>query len=852
MESGPQTAYNRDITPGLAKQSPAGFVHTAILDRELNIRAHNRHLNDRHQRGTTGTALAGVLVLAAALAAGCQPTPTADEIIATHAATINRYCIDCHSSAERAGDLTLERIDLANAATNAATLENAIRKLRAGMMPPADQPRPEPQAIASLVSFLETELDAAWMAYAPPPGMHRLNRAEYRNAIRDLLALEVDTTVLFPADDVSRGFDNQAGTLGLSPALLEAYLTVAGRLSRLAIGSELNPTQVVYRVPEDQSQHDHIPGLPFGTRGGTLIRHTFPADGEYQLRIFPIPLGNMGASRPFGDVRGEQLVVFVDNEPVAQLDWDQEFGTGFGGSNFVPRVDVAISVTAGVREIGVTFLANTFAPGLDLNHMFERTTIETGGLPGFTFYPHIGNVRIDGPFDARRPADSPSRAAIFRCRPASSADEPACARDIIATLARRAYRGHQTDADIDLLMTFYDLGRADGEFESGIEMALQRMLVDPKFLYRIETPPEHLAEGEIYRLGDLELASRLSFFLWSSLPDDELLTLAEQGRLGSPDVLRQQVMRMLEDERSFAFTENFAGQWLALRDLDGHVPTPQSFPDFDHTLRVAFQRETALLFDSLVREDRSIVDLLTADYTFLNERLARHYGIPGIRGSEFRRVELGDAWPERHGLLGKGSLLTVTSQPGRTSPVMRGDWVLANVIGVPAPPPPPDVPEIEASSEGATAHTLTIRQQYERHRNDPACMGCHVLMDPIGFALEAYDGIGRFRTVDLTGNPIDTADVMYDGTPIDGASDLLAFFLRYETQYVTTFVEKLLTYALGRGVEYVDMPVVRAIVREGARDNYNVNSLVAATVASDLFQMNTKVSDDETIVARRQ
>jgi hypothetical protein len=781
-----------------------------------------------------------LLAALAALLAGCSQSPTPEAQLAAHAATINRYCLDCHSFAERAGDLSLERLDLADVSAHAATLENVIRRLRAGMMPPADQPRPDSAALQSLIGWLENELDASWNGINPPAGMHRVNRVEYRNVIRDLLALEVDTASMFPADDVSRGFDNQAGTLGLSPALLEAYLTAAGRISRLAVGTERDATQVVFRVPEDQSQNDHIAGLPFGTRGGTLIRHNFPADGDYQLRIFPIPLGNMGASRPFGDVRGEQLVIYVDGEQVAQIDWDSAFSGG--GGDYLPRVDVALTVAAGPREIGVTFLANNYAPGLDLNHAFERTTIETGGLPGFSFYPHIGNVRLDGPFDARPiSADTPSRQAIFSCMPASAGEEASCAQQIVTRLARLAYRGQQSDDDLALLMEFYEQGRAGGDFETGVEMALQRMLVDPKFLYRFEEYPLHVPEGENYSVDAIALASRLSFFLWSSMPDDELLTLAEQGALDDPAVLRDQVERMLEDPRSMALTENFAGQWLAVRDLEGHVPTPQDFPDFDHTLRESFQRETQLLFDSLIREDRSIIELLTADYTFLNERLARHYGIPGVRGSHFRRVELGDAYPERHGLLGKGSFLTVTSQPGRTSPVMRGDWVLANVIGVPPPPPPPDVPEIEPP--GPTEQPLSLREQYERHRNDPACMGCHVLMDPIGFALEAYDGIGRFRTRDENNTPINTADVMYDGTPIDGAEGLRQFFLAYEDQFVTTFVEKLLTYALGRGVEYNDMPLVRAIVRQGERDGYSVRSLIAAVALSDAFRMNTRVGE---------
>jgi len=458
----------------------------------------------------------------------------------------------------------------------------------------------------------------------------------------------------------------------LSPALLEAYLTAAGKLSRLALGDVTTPTQTLYRVAEDTTQNYHVEGLPFGTRGGILIDHYFPVDGKYDVKIFSVNLGNMGNFRPFGEVRGEELEVLVDGERVALVDWDKEFGMGRGfgfGNGQLRTIDLRLDVTAGPHKVGVTFLASNFAPLLDLNNAFERSTIETGGLPGFTFYPHIGRVRIDGPYDASGPENStPSRLEIFTCEPQSEAQEAGCARTILAELARRAYRGFATDDDIATLMEFYAQGRESGSFDSGIETALQRMLADPKFIYRIETQPADLPPGEPYMLGDLELASRLSFFLWSSIPDDELLALAEEGRLSEPAVLEAQVMRMLDDPRSTALTENFAGQWLALRNLEGHAPVVDQFPDFDDNLRQAFRRETELFFDSILREDRSVLDLLTADYTFVNDRLAEHYGIPGIQGSRFRRIELGEEFDVRRGLLGKGSMLTVSSQPGRTAP----------------------------------------------------------------------------------------------------------------------------------------------------------------------------------------
>jgi hypothetical protein len=504
-------------------------------------------------------------------------------------------------------------------------------------------------------------------------------------------------------------------------------------------------------------------------------------------------------------------------------------------------IDVSVPVAAGPHTVGVTFLATNYAPGLDMNRAFERSTIETGGLPGFTFYPHIGSVRIDGPYEAAGAADTPSRRAVLLCEPASDTEARPCAERIVSSLARRAYRGTATPNDLETLLEFYDEGSAQGGFETGIEMAMQRLLTDPKFIYRVEHEPEDIAQGEAYRISDLELASRLSFFIWSSIPDDELLTLAEEGKLKDDKVLDAQVRRMLEDPRSAALTENFAGQWLNLRALEGHVPVAELFPDFDDNLRQAFRRETELLFDSLIRENRPVTELLTADYTFVNERLAKHYGIPGVYGSHFRRVTLGEEFESRRGLLGKGSLLAVSSQPIRTSPVIRGYWVLQNLLGVPPPPPPPDVPELEVKEGDAAGNTAqpSMRAQMEEHRDNPACAGCHMLMDPIGFALESFDAIGRWRTMDGA-TPIDPSSVMYDGTEIHGAADLRAFLLKYSEQFVRTTAEKLLTYALGRGVEYYDMPVVRSVVSDAAKDDYRFGRLIAAVVKSEPFQMNTK------------
>jgi hypothetical protein len=491
--------------------------------------------------------------------------------------------------------------------------------------------------------------------------------------------------------------------------------------------------------------------------------------------------------------------------------------------------------------VGVTFLATNYAPGLDMNRAFERSTIETGGLPGFTFYPHIGSVRIDGPYDATGAGDTPSRRRVLTCTPATPAEEQPCAERIIGALARIGFRGMQTDKDVATLLEFYAQGRADADFESGIEAAVERLLADPKFIYRVEREPTDTAAGASYRISDLELASRLSFFLWSSIPDDQLLALAEHGKLADPTVLEREVKRMLADPRSEALTANFAGQWLNLRALEGHVPVASLFPDFDDNLRRSFRRETELFFDSLVREDRPITDLLTADYTFVDERLAKHYGIPGIYGSRFQRVTLGPELDARRGLLGKGSLLATSSQPVRTSPVIRGYWVLQNLLGEPPPPPPPNVPMLKPVSTDATGNikTPSMREQMEQHRRDPVCAACHTLMDPIGFALEQFDAVGTWRTSDGR-NAIDANAVMYDGTKIGGPADLRNFVLSYSDQFARTVTEKLMTYALGRGVEYYDMPVVRGIVRDAEKDGYRFQKLILDVVRSAPFQMNSK------------
>jgi hypothetical protein len=780
--------------------------------------------------------------------------------LAEQNALVGEYCIRCHNYDDYKGGMELELFEAARAHEDIELAEKMIRKLRAGQMPPQGEPRPDFETAQAMAASLEATVDSH-SDYSPGwRGLHRLNRAEYQNVVRDLVGVELDASEFLPTDDSSNGFDNQAGALGLSPALLQAYLSAAGEISRLALGEATAPTQATYRVAADATQNYQVEGLPFGTRGGILIDHVFPADGNYDVKIFSVNVGNMGNFRPFGEVRGEQLVVLLDGAVIQQFDWDAELGGGRDDDDDddpergqLRTIDLRIPVTAGSHKLGVTFLATNYAPGLDLNDAFARSTIETGGLPGFTFYPHVGAVRIDGPFDAKRAEDSESRRMILTCAPKSVEQERPCAEEIITRLARRAYRGTGTQKDIDELLAFYDQGREAGDFEKGIQAALERMLMDPKLIYRVETPPEGVAPGEDYELNDIELASRLSFFLWSTMPDEELLSLAEAGRLGEPRVLEAQVRRMLADPRSMALTENFAGQWLAIRNLEGHAPVVDEFPDFDDNLRQSFRREMELFFDSLIREDRSALELLTADYTFLDERLAVHYGIPGVKGSRFRRVELGPELDARRGLLGKGGLLTISSQPGRTSPVIRGNWVLGNVLGAPAPDPPPSVAAKVAAfqpTSGDAAGNVrpqTLREQFEQHRNDPACLGCHTMMDPIGFALEPFDATGRYRTVDAAGNPINSADVMYDGTPINGPTDLREVLLKYRMRFLHNVADKLLTYAVGRGMEPADMPVVRSVVRQAAEDDYRFQSLILAVVQSEAFRMSTKPPGEELV-----
>lgn len=769
-------------------------------------------------------------------ASNAKPAAAAVDATAQRA-LIDQYCVVCHNERQKTGNLLLDHLDLSHLGAQAEIGEKVVRKLRAGMMPPKGMKRPDPAALDALVLWMENELDRTSGTYLPPPGLHRLNRTEYANAIRDVLGLEVETTKFLPADDSTRGFDNIAGALTMSPALMEAYLSAAGKISRLAVGDVSAPTQGVFEVPPDTAQNYHIEGLPFGTRGGILIPHEFPADGEYTFKVKGVT-GYFQAV--LGQIKGEQLEVTVDGERVHQFDWDREISnSGNSGGRATPR----IPVKAGHHTIGVTFLATNDIPGTELNRPFQRTMNTPGTIPGFQFYPHVGQVVIEGPYGATGSTDTASRKKIFVCRPVNAQDEGNCARVILSTLVKHAFRRPLTPADLESLMDFYLAGRKEGgTFDQGIESALQRILADPEFLYREEPEPATLAAGKSYRVSDLALASRLSFFLWSSVPDDTLIDIAAQGKLKDPVVLEQQVRRMLKDPKSEALITNFTGQWLNVRSLKASEPVVNLFPDFDDNLRDAFQREAELFFGSIVREDRSVLDLLTADYTYVNERLAKHYGIPNLYGPQFRRVTLGPDLDMRRGLLGKGALLTVTSNAARTSPVARGKWFLQTFYGVSPPDPPPNVDTtLKEKSADATGNSKapTMRQIMEAHHSNPTCNTCHQIFEPIGLAMENFDPVGAWRTED-EGLPIDTAGALVDGTKVEGVASLRNALVARSDTFVRVVAEKLLIYGLGRGVEYQDMPLVRSIVRDSAGTRYKFSSLVLAIVKSPAFQMNMK------------
>ncbi len=757
-------------------------------------------------------------------------------------ALLDEYCTGCHNSEDFSGSLDLGSVLNEGIRGHGETWEKVIRKLRAGMMPPPGQPRPDWKRYTALTSGLEKLVDGQ---ATPNPGMvtlHRLNRAEYANAIRDLLALDIDAEALLPPDTSAKGFDNIAGSLTLSPTLLEAYTTAATRVARMAAGYWTSPAEATYIAAGDTSQSQQLEGLPFGTRGGLAAHHNFPADGEYTFQIQNFGVGNF--------IAGEKLELSIDGERVHLFDYA---GVGLnegGNADKDGTLEVKLPVKAGSHLVGATFLLTNYRPSQDVIQPYERLSLENESFPQVLKHPVIGLLKVIGPFKAERPQDTPSLRKIYSCHPVNADAEPGCARRILSTLARQAYRRPVTDKEVEILMSFYQTGRSNGTFADGIELGLRRMLADPRFLVRLEREPENLPKGSAYAISDIELASRLSFFLWSSIPDETLIQLASRNQLSKPATLHAQVERMLNDPRSSALVKNFVQQWLYLRNLPSTSPDGIFYPNWDDELRKGFQQETEMLFESIVREDRPVTTLLDADYTFLNERLAKHYGIPNIYGAHFRRVTLADKFDYRRGLLGQGSFLSVTfTQNFRTSPVKRGVWVLENILGTPPPEPPPNVPALEATVD-ADHPIRTLRDQLTLHRKEEPCATCHKIMDGIGFALANFEADGSWRSLEGhprkgDGNswPINASVELWDGTPVNGPVELRANLLKYSPQFVRFMTEKLLTYSLGRGVEYYDMPVVRSIVAGAEAGNYRFSSLIMGIVESAPFRMRTKLEE---------
>ena len=781
----------------------------------------------------------GSAPLAAQTAASADPATE-------HGRLLRRYCVGCHNDRTLTAGVTLQSLDLARIGEDAHETEiweKVVRKLSTRSMPPADRPRPDEATYDELTAWIADRIDEA-AATRPDPGrrhaVHRLNRAEYANAIRDLLALDIDERTLLPPDDSGFGFDNIADVLSVSPMLTERYLAASRKIARLAVGDPaLQPTTEVFAVDKNLRQNERVSeDLPFGSRGGLAVQHYFPVDGEYVAKIFLLRTYD---GRVRGLLEPHELEVRLDGALVESLTvggpvFDEDDNPARRDLRNVPDdgQEVRFAAQAGPATLAVSFVdQQAYLEGMRRPD-YRVTSYEYAGDQ--TIPPGIGSVELRGPYHVTGRGDTPSQQRVFTCRPATGADEIPCATEIVTRLARRAFRRAVTDRDIEMLLGFFEAGRAGGDFDAGVEMALRRILVSPDFLFRRETDPVDISPGKPYAISDLELASRLSFFLWSSIPDGELLDAAERGELRDPDVLGAQVRRMLADPRTRALVDNFGGQWLYLRNMPLVTPDPQAFPEFDTNLREAMAREMTLFLGSQIREDHSVLDLLTADYTFVNERLADHYGMPSIYGNHFRRVELSGAQAARRGLLGKGSLLTVTSYAHRTSPVLRGKWLLENILGTPPPPPPPDVPALEENDAAGVA-PRSVRERLEQHRANPVCASCHRIMDPLGFALENFDGVGRWRDVGEDGTPIDASGTLTDGTPVDGPGTLRQALRGRGENFVTTVAEKLLTYAVGRGVESFDGPAVRSIVDAAAGEGYRWSALVEGIVRSTPFQM---------------
>ena len=749
--------------------------------------------------------------------------------------TLDRYCVTCHNQKTKTANLTLDTLNVQEVAAHPDTWEAVVRRLRTGTMPPVNMPRPDEARSSSLVRFLEGELDRG--VKEPRPGralLRRLNRAEYGNTIRDLLDIQLDVTSLLPPDDSAFGFDNNADLMTVSPSLLERYLSAADRVSALAVGDPATVAgEETYSVRGDQSQSQHREGLPLGTVGGVGVRHYFPLDGTYDFRL---TLFRTNTESTRGLEHPHQIEIAVDGVRIAlqTVGGDAEAGQKGNATDRADATDarlrVKVPVKAGPHEVTATFIRK-MAESPNRLRPFLRSN---SGTYDSTGRPHIETLTITGPFDATGAGDTPARRRVFICRPRTAGEEEPCAKRILTTLAGRAYRRPVSDADLAPLMAFYRDGRQKGTFDTGIQLGLRRLLASPTFVFRAENDPSSAAAGAVYRVSDIELASRLSYFLWSSMPDVALLDAAVAGRLRQPAVLEAQVRRMLADPKADAFVENFAGQWLHIRNLRNMAPNTDEFPDFDNDLRDAFRRETELFFGSVVREDRNVLDLMRADYTFVNERLARHYGLHDVYGSQFRRVTLTD--DVRRGLLGKGSILLVTSRADRTAPTLRGKWILENLLGVPPPPPPPEVPALQPVPG---IQPKTMRERLDTHRANPACAGCHRLTDPLGFSLENFNAVGAWRTRDA-GEAVDSSGALPDGTALTGVVELRAALLKHPDAFVQTVSEKMLIYALGRGLQSYDQPVVRKIVRDAAGSDYRFSSLVLGVVKSPPFQMRQK------------
>ena len=756
--------------------------------------------------------------------------------VATFDETVETYCVRCHSDRRLRGNLSLEDFSLETAPGQGEVAEKMIRKLRAGMMPPASARRPSADSLAALVSALETRMDEA-AAADPNPGsrtFQRLNRAEYTAAVEDLLGVTVDVDAFLPTDTKSANFDNIADVQTPSATQMEGYLRAAAHVARVTLGDpDADATSTTYRVPRTASQKDRAPGAPFGTRGGMAQIHNFPADGQYVFRVMlhAAPEGELFGRRQ----TGEQVEVSIDGERVAILDVDRWMSES-DPTGMTLTTD-SVHVRAGARTVAVAFVQQFQGPVDDLITPQDHTLADTQiGLDyGITTLPHLSNFSIVGPFSVTGVSDFASRAAVFTCRPTAPDEAQPCAETILTRIAETAYRRPLEADESEALTSFYELGAETDGFEGGVRLALQAILASPHFVFRTEKIPSGTAPGSVYRVTDMDLASRLSFFLWGSVPDAELVEVARAGDLSDAEVLEQQVARMLADPRSEALATRFAAQWLRLPDLEKVHPDALDYPYFDQTLAEAMQRETELLFDHLVREDRSALDILTADYTFVNERLARHYEIPNVTGPEFRRVAYAD--DRRRGILGHGSVLTLTSHADRTSPVLRGKWVMEVLLGSPPPPPPPDVPGLEETQGVEEGRVLTVRERQEIHRANPSCASCHNVIDPIGLALENYDVTGAYRVKD-GGNAIDPAGELYDGSPISGPSDLRAAILSRPEVFLRNFTENLMAYGLGRRLEYYDMPTVRSITRDAAENDYRMSSFIRGVVHSIQFQTN--------------